>query len=166
MKLKRLYLISGVAGSGKSTYAKTKAETEGGVWISRDAIRFSLVPEGEDYFSREPEVFASFISQIQEQINDPLGTDIYVDATHLTSKARALVLNRLNLTPLDEVNSIYFDIPCEVAIARNEPRTGQAHVPPSVIRKMWDSLTPPENDEGFTHIIFIDEYGNEREVIN
>lgn len=166
MKLKRLFLLSGVAGSGKSTYAKTKVETEGGVWISRDAIRFSIVQEGEEYFSREDEVFSAFISQIQEQINNPLATNIYVDATHLTRKARQAVLGRLNLDTLDEINCIYFDIPCEVAIERNEPRIGQAHVPRSVIRKMWFSHTPPESNEKFDHIIFIDEYGVEREVVN
>ena len=161
MNQKRLFLLSGVAGAGKSTWAKKQVETGGGVWISRDAIRFALVPEGEDYFSREEEVFSRFISDIQEQINNPIVTDIYVDATHLNKTARDRVLKRLNLTTLNEINCVFFDIAADVAIERNEPRTGQAHVPRSVIRRMALSHEMPEDNEGFTHIIIIDKEGNE-----
>lgn len=161
MKQKRLFLLSGVAGAGKSTWAKKQVETNGGVWISRDVIRFALVPEGEDYFSREDEVFSRFISDIQEQINNPIATNIYVDATHLNKTARDRVLKRLNLTTLDEVNCVFFDITADVAIERNKPRTGQAHVPPSVIRRMALTHVMPKNDEKFTHIIIIDKEGNE-----
>lgn len=161
MKQKRLFLLSGVAGAGKSTWAKKQVETNGGVWISRDVIRFALVPEGEDYFSREDEVFSRFISDIQEQINNPIATNIYVDATHLNKTARDRVLKRLNLTTLDEVNCVFFDISADVAIERNKPRTGQAHVPPSVIRRMALTHIMPKNDEKFTHIIIIDKEGNE-----
>lgn len=161
MKQKRLFLLSGVAGAGKSTWAKKQVETNGGVWISRDVIRFALVPEGEDYFSREDEVFSRFISDIQEQINNPIATNIYVDATHLNKTARDRVLKRLNLTTLDEVNCVFFDITADVAIERNKPRTGQAHVPPSVIRKMALTHIMPKDDEKFTHIIIIDKEGNE-----
>lgn len=161
MKQKRLFLLSGPAGCGKSTWCKTQVEKNGGVWISRDAIRFELVQEGEDYFSHEEEVFDKFISDIQGAINNPLGTNIYVDATHLNKTARDRVLRRLNTTLVDEINCVFFDINAETAIERNEPRTGQAHVPRSVIRRMALSHEMPEADEKFTHIIIIDKEGNE-----
>lgn len=164
MKQKRLFLLSGVAGAGKSTWAKKQVETNGGIWISRDAIRFALVPEGEDYFSREDEVFSRFISDIQEQINNPIATNIYVDATHLNKASRDRVLKRLNLTTLDEVNCVFFDITADVAIERNEPRTGQAHVPRSVIRRMWHQHEPPAANEKFNRVIYINAEGEETEV--
>lgn len=161
MKQKNLFLLSGPAGCGKSTWCKAQIEKNGGIWISRDAIRFELVQEGEDYFSHEEEVFDKFISDIQGAINDPLRTNIYVDATHLNKTARDRVLRRLNTTLVDAINCVFFDINAETAIERNEPRTGQAHVPRSVIRRMALSHEMPAADENFDHIIIIDKEGNE-----
>ena len=162
MKQKRLFLLSGPAGCGKSTWAKKQVELNGGIWISRDAIRFEIIEErGGEYFSWEDEVFAKFLSTIQEQINNPLATNIYVDATHLNRAARDKVLQRLNLDTLDEVNCVFFNIASDVAIERNEQRTGMAKVPRSVIRRMAFSHTMPDTNEKFTHIIIIDKEGNE-----
>lgn len=162
MNQKRLFLLSGPAGCGKSTWAKSQVEKNGGIWISRDAIRFNIIEaRGGDYFDHEGEVFNLFISAIQGEINNPIGTNIYVDATHLNKAARDRVLKRLNLDLLDEINCVFFDIDAETAIERNEPRTGQAHVPRSVIRRMALCHRKPESDEQFTHIITIDKEGNE-----
>lgn len=162
MKQKRLFLLSGPAGCGKSTWAQKQVEKNGGIWISRDVIRFEIIEErGGEYFSWEDEVFAKFLSIIQGEINNPLATNIYVDATHLNKEARDRVLKRLNLDALDEINCVYFDIDSETAIARNENRTGLAHVPRSVIRRMAFTHEMPKADEKFTHIIIIDKEGNE-----
>lgn len=161
MKQKRLFLLSGPAGCGKSTWIEYRLWQGGGAWISRDNIRFGMLKEGEDYFAHEDEVFDTFIHLIQNEIDIESATDIYVDATHLNKAARDKVLNRLNLDSLDEVNCVFFDIPSEVAIERNENRTGLAHVPRSVIRRMALSHTMPEAEENFTHIIIIDKEGNE-----
>jgi predicted kinase len=161
MKQKRLFLLSGPAGCGKSTWIEHRLWQGGGAWISRDNIRFGMLQEGEDYFAHEEEVFDMFIRLIQNEIDIESATDIYVDATHLNKAARDKVLNRLNLDSLDEINCVFFDIPSEVAIERNENRTGLAHVPRSVIRRMALSHTMPEADENFTHIIIIDKEGNE-----
>lgn len=162
MKQKRLFLLSGPAGCGKSTWIERQLWQGGGTWISRDNIRFGMLQEGEDYFAHEEEVFDMFIRLIQDEVdNIESSTDIYVDATHLNKSARDKVLKRLNLDLLDEVNCVFFDIPAEVAIERNENRTGLARVPRSVIRRMALSHTMPEADENFTHIIIIDKEGNE-----
>ena len=161
MKQKRLFLLSGPAGCGKSTWAKSQVEKNGGIWISRDVIRFSMLQEGEDYFSHEEEVFDLFLRTIQNEINNPIATNIYVDATHLNRAARDKVLRRLNLDLLDETICVFFNIDAETAIERNEPRTGQAHVPRSVIRRMALSHVMPSADEKFDYIIIIDKEGNE-----
>ena len=60
-----LYILIGVPGVGKSYFAKKKLmEGPGWKYISRDEIRYSLLKEGEDYFSHENEVFEKFIIAI------------------------------------------------------------------------------------------------------
>ena len=80
--MKHLFLMCGVAGSGKSTYL---SNIKNAVVISRDEIRFSLIGDFDDYFAKEDEVFATFIQKIQNAIDNEEGPkEIYCDATHLT----------------------------------------------------------------------------------
>ena len=135
MKQKTLWLMCGVPGSGKSTWVKEQIAEKGGVHCSRDEIRFSLLKEGEDYFAHEDEVVALWLEKVTNAINDPEVENIYVDATHLTEKARAKVLGEL---PKGDyfVTTVFFDVPLETCIKRNDNRTGRALVPHSVIRRM------------------------------
>jgi predicted kinase len=164
MKQKRLWLMCGIPGSGKSTWAKHKVEQTGGVWISRDAIRFSIIKDDEDYFSHEDEVLAKFFSDVQEQLNNPMVEDIIVDASHLSAKARQTTLGRLNLTNATEINCVMLDVPVATAIERNDQREGRAKVPHSVIRRMNIQKTFPTKEEKFTRIIRVDAEGKESEV--
>ena len=60
-----LYLMCGIPGSGKSTYAKTNKDLKYCKYISRDDIRYSLLKDEDDYFSKEKQVFRTFIAQIK-----------------------------------------------------------------------------------------------------
>jgi predicted kinase len=160
MKRKILFLLSGPPGCGKSTWAAKEVEHFGGEIISRDKIRFSLLEErGGDYFDYEDEVIARFLSNTQKAIDDPTIERVYIDATHINRKARDAVMNKLDLSAVDEKNCVFFDICSGVAIERNEKRTGLAHVPRSVVRRMSLSHTIPDKDESFDNVIFIDEFG-------
>jgi predicted kinase len=164
MKQKRLFLTSGIAGSGKSTWVKNRVAKSGGVWISRDAVRFSLLQPGDEYFSREDEVFDTYLQRIQEAIDNEDISDIYADATHLNKKARNKVIYNLNLKNIDELNCVYFDISADVAIQRNSNRTGQENVPDTVIRNMAAAHYPPLTTEKFNKVIYVHEDNTEEEV--
>ena len=154
-----LIMMMGIPGSGKSTWIKNNfPDVEP---VSRDKIRFELLQEGEDYFAHEEEVFETFVDSIQVAIDNPLGFDIYVDATHLNKTARDRVLKQLDLSEVDEINCVFFKVDSEICIERNEQRTGLARVPRSVIRRMWFSHIMPDADEHFDKIIVIDNEGNE-----
>ena len=157
MKLKKVWLMCGIPGSGKSTWAKKRLMENGGIWISRDEVRFSMVKEDEDYFSKECEVFDKFISNICEALKSPLAEDIYIDATHLSDKARKKVLNRLPKDNIDEVIYVVFKVPYEVCVERNNKREGRERVPESAIRRMYLSFQYPDIEK--YHVIFINERG-------
>lgn len=142
---KHLFLMCGVAGAGKSNYLSKKKNAK---IISRDEIRFSLVKDHEEYFSKEEQVFSMFIKNIQEAISEENGPkNIYCDATHLTKKSRDKVLNALDLTNVEEITVLVVRPSLSEALRRNALRTGRRYVPPYVIRRMWNSFERPEEDE-------------------
>ena len=157
MKLKKVWLICGIPGSGKSTWIKKRLMENGGIWISRDEVRFSMVKEDEDYFSKENEVFDKFIANICEALKSPLAENIYIDATHLSDKARKKVLNRLPKDNIDEVIYVVFKVPLEICIERNNKRFGREKVPESAIRNMHLSFQYPDVQKHT--VIFVDERG-------
>lgn len=146
-------MMIGVAGSGKSTYIKEHAAEIDDV-ISRDAIRFSMLKDGEDYFAHEDVVFDLFIEQIIWMLKADL--TVWADATHLTKKARAKVLNEVRQWA-DEIEAVWIDTPLETAFERNDQREGRAWVKHGIIRRMWFSLEAPECEEGFDKITIIRE---------
>lgn len=141
----KLYLMVGCPGSGKTTYAKKHFSNA--VYISRDEIRFDLVSENEEYFSKEDEVFKIFINKINEGLRESL--DVVVDATHLNPKSRFKLLACLNFIPgKTQVNVIYMKTPLAECIIRNENRKGtRSYVPPSVIIRMFKALKKPNFEE-------------------
>ena len=159
---KHLYLMMGVPGSGKSTYVKNILKY-GDIYISRDEIRYSLLTEEDDYFAKENEVIKTFIDNIDKSlINEEYCGDVYADATHLSPKSRAQILNKLKNK--DKVSVIYLDIPLNIILERNAQRKGRALVPENVVRRMYNSIILPTKAEGIEKLIIIDENQKVKEV--
>ena len=159
---RQLYLMMGVPGSGKSTYAK-KILKYGDIYISRDEIRYSLLTDEDDYFAKENEVIKTFIDNIDKSlVMEEYCGDVYADATHLSPKSRAQVLNQLKNK--DKVSVIYLDIPLNIILERNAQRDGRALVPENVVRRMYNSIILPIRAEGIEKLIIIDENQEVKEV--
>ena len=164
-----LWLVCGPAGAGKSTWIKTKVNDlldQGikAVWLSRDVTRFSLLKEGEDYFSKEDEVLKIWIGNINKAIN--LGIDnIFVDATHLNEKSRNAVLDKLNLKDYI-IRVVNFRTPLRTCLDQNEKRKGmeRAYVPRGVIRRMHIQFKPATHNEKYKYVDIIDIGGEMKDV--
>ena len=156
----KLILTMGIPGSGKSTYAKRRFMGKENAYISRDEIRFSMVAEDEEYFSKEKEVFNEYVKQVDEALS---GNYRYViaDATHLNKTSRDKLLNRLTNKP-EQIVVIYMDTPLMLAIMRNNEREGRAVVPEKVIRNMYNSIQLPTTDENIDLVTIKTEYNRER----
>ena len=137
--MSRLIMMMGIPGSGKSTYIKTHlSEFNNPIVVSRDEIRFSMLKPGEEYFSKEKEVFKKYIDTINTELaND---RDIIADATHLNSTSRKGLLYNVSFTNIDKVIVIYINTSLEEALERNATRTGRELVPESAIKNMYNSL--------------------------
>ena len=136
--------MSGLPGSGKSTWVKKQLNNKGGFWASRDAMRFSMVREDEPYFERENEVFNAWIAQICEALSNPMIEDIYIDATHLNDRSREKTLSRLPKENINKITNVVFLVPIETCLERNAQRTGREVVPEDAIRNMQKSFKMPK----------------------
>ena len=142
----------GCPASGKTSYAhnvEKACEAFGNLTyrhISRDAIRFSLVGENEDYFSKEKEVFETFVSEVQKAIDDKINV-IVIDATHVSEGSRKKILSRLHHIYNYELEAVVFDVSIETLKERNQMREGRARVPDSAIENMYYNFSEPTIEE-------------------
>ena len=150
MKQKKVYITVGIPASGKTSFIRDRIAKYGGIHISRDEVRFSMLEDGDSYFGKENAVFEAFAKKVQNAIDDANGpNDIYVDATHISFGSRRKILNRLDCANVKERVFLYFDVPVEVAIARNANRIGRALVPESSMLSMAKNMTKPTASQHF-----------------
>ena len=140
MKQMRLFLMSGVPGSGKSTYGKkfVKEHPEV-VYISRDEIRMSIITDNDQYFSKEKQVFREFAAAAKTVLDN--GGTVLLDASHLNWPSVNKTLRALNWK--DDYTIIRMDTSYDKAIAQNAKRSGRALVPETEIKNMWDKMDDP-----------------------
>lgn len=146
-----LYILCGPSGSGKSTWARNfifENDHKGNDirYVSRDEIRFSLLKDGEDYFSHEKEVFKRFADTIRHTLID--GFDVIADATHLNEVSRRKLTQAIDMY-YDDYKIIYviFDVAVDTCLERNKNREDRANVPENIIRNMCRDFRTPTLDE-------------------
>lgn len=159
--MNNLYILCGIPGCGKSTYVrKLMSENSSSIdlkWdcVSRDQVRFSMIREEDDYFSKEKQVFNEFVRQLAVRLDDPYITNVIADATHISIASRTKLINAINRIrgnkPLNVI-MVYFDIPLEVCKFRNAKRSGRERVPDEVLEKMWHAKEFPRNRAELTRI--------------
>lgn len=147
MSVKKVLLLCGVPGSGKSYWAKNDFMyyPNRTAYVSRDEVRYSMITDNDEYFSKENAVFAEFVRRINAAIDDPEITSIIVDATHLNWASRNKILRKLHLSNVDVI-PVVFNLPLKVCLERNEQREGRAKVPTNVICRMYSQYTDPSTD--------------------
>ena len=142
-KTNKLYIMCGLPGSGKSTYAKTLNAAN----ICPDNIREELCGNAVNQ-SKNKEVFSLAFERAQKLLED--GKDVVFDATNVTISARRNVLNKL---------SAYCGKTICVVVGTNKEKCKQRnmfrerHVPEFVIERMSNVFVYPSKKEGFDKIL-------------
>ena len=139
-------LAIGLPGSGKSSWFKRHKITP----LSSDLVRAMLFDDlAEQRF--QDLVFSNLRSMLRARLiaRRPLN---YVDATNLTPQERAGWI-KLAKDFGYEAQAVYFDVPLEVCLERNQRR--QRVVEEDVMRRMAAKLKAPAFDEGFSRITVV-----------
>ena len=139
----KLIITVGLPGSGKSTYFARLGVNA----ISSDEIRRLIADDPHDQ-SMNARIFATVRYLVRQRV--AAGRPVtYVDATHLTPWERKPYV-KLAQRYKCELEALFFDVPVETCIARNQTR--DRIVPEEAIRKMASRLIPPSKKEGFTRV--------------
>lgn len=145
-----LYIYCGIPGSGKSYYAQNIQKDV--PYLSRDAIRFSMVKEDEEYFSKEPKVFNCFSASAAAALI--VGSDVICDATHISKGSRRKLIDAIDRyfeknkeEPNYDIVFVVFDTPFEVCCERNAARIGRARVPDNVMESFRNGWLAPSMKE-------------------
>lgn len=149
--------MMGIPGSGKSTFAKSILRPQD-IYVSRDEIRFKLLKENDDYFSKEKKVVKIFQKEINKSIKKNLKNNedivVYADATNLNPKSRNIILQNLKYKP-NNIVVLFMDTQLKTCIERNELRSGRQHVPENTIIDMYNRISLPTKEEKVDKILII-----------
>ncbi|MDB9528178.1 AAA family ATPase [Oscillatoria sp. CS-180] len=147
-----LWLLIGLPGSGKSTWAKHFNEFERPFQIiSTDQIRAKLFG-GEAVQGPWMEVWHCVVQQFHHsvlQVQQGVWAGAIYDATNSQRRGRRKVIETARTAGFTRVVAVWFDVPMALCLVRNQQRSRQ--VPPDIIHGMNRHLVgaPPHCDEGF-----------------
>jgi len=139
-------LAIGLPGSGKSSWFKRHNINP----LSSDMLRQVLFDDPTEQRFQDL-VFSNLRSMLKARLiaRRPMN---YVDATNLSAHDRQGWIKMAHDFGY-EVHGVYFDVPLDVCIERNQRR--QRVVPEDVMRRMASKLRPPSFEEGFAKITIV-----------
>ncbi len=139
-------LAIGLPGSGKSSWFKRHKITP----LSSDVLRSLLFDDPTEQRFQDL-VFSNLRSMLKARLiaRRPLN---YLDATNLTPHERQNWI-KLAQDYGYEVQAVYFDVPVDVCLERNQRR--ERVVGEDVMRRMAAKLRPPTFEEGFSKITVV-----------
>jgi predicted kinase len=139
-------LAIGLPGSGKSSWFKRHSISP----LSSDLLRALLFDDPTEQRFQDL-IFSNLRSLLKARLiaRRPMN---YVDATNLSAHERSAWI-KLARDYGYEVQAVFFDVPVEVCLARNQRR--ERKVPEDAMRRMAGKLKQPTFEEGFSKITVV-----------
>ena len=150
-----IHLMVGIQGSGKSTLSKKLAQELDIIISSTDEVRKQNVGIKEELVW--PLAYEMCANELKK------GKDVIFDATSITPKVRARLINNIKeYYDSFEVGCYFFQVNPEICKQRVSVRNtieGELYLPVEVIDSYYEKLVKPTIDEGFKFIKVINEMG-------
>ena len=147
-----LYLLCGIQGSGKTTFARNKKAELKAEIVSTDIIRSKYAPIDEkEVFPRAYKETAEYLSK---------GINVIFDATNITVGSRSNARNKIRALfdiPFDTICVVVkanVEI-CKNRVAKRNNMKGELFLPVDVVDNYHSRFEEPTLDEGFSQIITI-----------
>ena len=150
--MKKLYVLVGVPGSGKSTWVKNQKWADQCVVVSTDEFVEDYAKECGQTYS---EVFDDYMPTAVKLMADKVvrareaGKDIIWDQTSTSIATRA---KKLRMLPDYYKIAVVFNKPDDEELKRRLASRPGKNVPWAVIDQMWGSWEDPTEEEGFNEI--------------
>lgn len=142
-----VYILIGAPACGKSQWALRNARRLNAAILSADAVRDDVRRAGGDPFDGD-RVFAEVERRLGQRLAE--GASVVVDATHWQRRYRAYAVAGARARGA-KVVGVWFDIPLEVCLSRNDRRLGDSpglrREDPEVLRRIHAGLEGPTLDE-------------------
>lgn len=153
------HLLTGLSGSGKTTYAKDIKDRENCVLLSSDDLRKEFY--GDENIQENPAfIFEQMRIRTLQALKE--GKNVIYDATNLSSKRRKALLKQL---PKDVYKICHCIVtPLDKCIENDTKR--ERHVSESVIMRQLEQFQMPWYDEGWNDIIIVKPFGDAKLNIN
>ena len=142
------FMLVGMPGSGKSTWAKEQGlpVVSSDAWVEKLAAERGLTyTEGFDLVAKE--AMAKFNQEIDQMVREK--RNFIWDQTNLSMGSRASKLRRLR--GYDAVAEVWV-LPDAELVRRQQERTDKV-IPADVLRQMVSQFSVPSIDEGFKEVI-------------
>lgn len=150
--MKKLYVLVGVPGSGKSTWVKNQKWADQCVVVSTDEFVEDYAKECGQTYS---EVFDDYMPTAVKLMADKVvrareaGKDIIWDQTSTSIATRA---KKIRMLPDYYKIAVVFNKPDDEELKRRLASRPGKNVPWAVIDQMWGSWEDPTEEEGFSEI--------------
>lgn len=142
-----LYILIGLPGSGKSSWARENGGRLHAIVVGSDEIRRELRADGQDFF-HDDLVFAEVERRARSLLQ--AGQSVILDATHYERRYRTYTLDLTREIDADRV-AVWFDVPLAACLQRNAGRSnrtfGDRPVPEYYLCTLHDLFEPPGEDE-------------------
>lgn len=151
-----IHLMVGIQGSGKSTLSKKLSQELEIIISSTDEVRKQNVGIKEELVW--PLAYEMCANELKK------GKDVIFDATSITPKVRARLINNIKeFYDSFEVGCYFFQVNPEICKQRVSVRNtieGELYLPVEVIDSYHERLVKPTLDEGFKFIKVVNENGD------
>lgn len=131
----KMYVMTGMSGSGKTTFAKVFAEDHGLLYLNPDVF-YAAFNGSETVHEHEFEVWIALFQAIHAA--EMSGRDVIIDTNAPTTIDRVQFINWF---PSYEPHLICIAAPLELCLRNNHNRTRQ--IPDDQMHRMWERQTVP-----------------------
>lgn len=145
--MKRLVLLCGVAGSGKSTFIKLHNPYKDAHVLECDLYRkkvtgsFKIMPK-DPY----KEVYDVVIEAAKKLYEENKNVNIIIDSTFITKARRDYFVSRLPGFDSYELYILHTSDP-KINLKKNKMRDPEKRVPENVVIDMWNKYEAPDDEE-------------------